>query len=278
MTSQDLIQEIQRQNPLISQEQILANLETERVRTGNLLCDETLLRLIAAKLGVQIQQNSIQINGIMPINRLLAGLNDVTVAGVLIAVLPVKFYQGADKSGKLATVFVADNEGIIRVVFWDDRVEILEKLELKVNHSVRLLHGYTKKDRYGRIELHLGRKSQIQLLNHDGGVNCFIEKFSSKIAALTYSSGNVILSGIVKKGISKNSFVRTDASEGSVMRFILADETGEISIVVWNERVEELDNIQLNTRLQLVNARVKEAQNGVLEIHIDSNTAVQVIE
>jgi hypothetical protein len=49
-------------------------------------------------------------------------------------------------------------------------------------------------------------------------------------------------------------------------------------VVVWNEKTEELQNLKVNARLQLVNARVKEAQNGGLEVHVDSNTAVEIIE
>ena len=63
MTTQELIEEIQRKNPLISQEQIQERLNAERVKTGGLLGDETLLRLIAAKCGVQVQHNNIQNSG-----------------------------------------------------------------------------------------------------------------------------------------------------------------------------------------------------------------------
>jgi hypothetical protein len=81
MTTQDLIREIQAKNPQISKEQILKRLKAERTRTGELLGDETLLRLIAAKFGVQVQQNSFPNSGILSTSRLFAGLYDVTVAG-----------------------------------------------------------------------------------------------------------------------------------------------------------------------------------------------------
>ena len=61
MTTQDIIDKILAKNPEISQEQILEKLQAEKTRTGGLLGDETLLRLIAAKYGVEVQQNIIQI-------------------------------------------------------------------------------------------------------------------------------------------------------------------------------------------------------------------------
>ena len=204
MSTQELIQEIQRQNPLISQEQILERLQAERTRTGGLLGDETLLRLIAAKYGVQVQQNTIQSSGTLSTSRLFAGLYDVTVAGRLIAVFPAKTFQGAEKSGKFATLMLADMEGLLRVVLWNEKAELVEKGELKAGQAVRLLHGYTREDRYGKTELHLGSKSQIEHEPENKAEKYpSIEKFTEKINTLNFNSGNVHLCGVVKAVLGK---------------------------------------------------------------------------
>lgn len=276
MTTQDLIREIQRQNPLISQEQILERLAAERAKTGGLLGDETLLRLIAAKFGVVVKQNTIHNCGILSTSRLFAGLYDVTVAGRLVAVFPVKTFQGAEKSGKFATIMLADKEGILRVVLWDTKAEVVERGELKAGQAVRLMHGYTKVDRCGNTELHLGNKSQIepQPETEDNSC-CAIEKFTTKIKTLNANSGNVHLAGTVKAVLGKSTFPRSDDSMGTVMRLALRDDSGETTVVVWNEKVVEVEVIMReNTRLLFVNARVKEAQGNSIEVHVDSNTYV----
>ena len=279
MNNQELIQEIQRHNPLISQEQILAKLEVERTRTGSLLSDETLLKLIAVKLGVQLTQKPFQISEIMPINRLISGLHDVSVIGRVIAILPVRNYQGAEKAGKLAVVIVADNESILRVILWDERADLIEKGQLKTNQIVRFLHGYTKADSYGKTELHLGKKSLIEYEYLEKTNNYLgIEKFVTKIASLNQSLGNIFLMGTIKIVLGNSNFTRSDGSEGAVLRLILADETGEVQVVVWNEKVSELKNIQANMRLHLINARLKVTENGGLEVHVDSNSAFQIVE
>ena len=53
---------------------------------------------------------------------------------------------------------IADKEGILRVVLWNEKAELVEKGELKAGQAVRLLHGYTREDRYGKTELHLGQQ------------------------------------------------------------------------------------------------------------------------
>jgi hypothetical protein len=53
------------------------------------------------------------------------------------------------------------------------------------------------------------------------------------------------------------------------LRLILADETGEIPVVIWNEKVDEAKGIlqKENAMLQVVNAKVKRALDGKVEIH-----------
>ena len=278
MTTQDLIQEIQRQNPLISQEQILEKLQAERTRTGGLLGDETLLRLIAAKYGVQVQQNTIHNSGVLSTSRLFAGLYDVTVAGRLIAVFPAKTFQGAEKSGKFATLMLLDKEGILRVVLWNEKAELVEKGELQAGQAVRLVHGYTREDRYGKTELHLGNKSQIEFEPETKAVEYpSVEKFATKIKSLTNLSGNVNLSGTVKEVLGESTFIKSDSSVGTVTRLSLADDSGQVTVVFWNEKATELEStLKANARLLLINARVKEGQNGGLEVHVDSNTFIDV--
>jgi len=276
MTTQDLIHEIQAKNPQISQTQIIDQLEAERARTGGLLGDETLLRLIAAKLGVQVQQNSFQNTGVLSTSRLFAGLYDVTVAGRLVAVFPVKTFQGQEKSGKFGRLMIGDNDGLLRVMLWNERADIIEQGELKAGQEVRLLHGYTREDRYGKVELHLGAKSLIEI-QPKTETNDYppLEKFTEKINTLNASVGNVTLSGIVKAVYGKSGFTRGDG-DGVVMRLALRDDSGEATVVVWNEKVAELEKILRDSpRLLLVNARVKGAKNGAFEVHVDSNTAIQ---
>jgi replication factor A1 len=55
------------------------------------------------------------------------------------------------------------------------------------------------------------------------------------------------------------------------------DDSGLVTVVFWNEKATELENtLKANARLLLINARVKENQNGGLEVHVDSNTFIDV--
>lgn len=276
MTNQDLIAEIQAKDPQLTKEEILARLKAEREKSGGLLGDATLLRLIAAKCGLQVTQNNFQNSSVLSSARLFSGLYDVTVEGWLVAVFPAKTFQGQEKSGKFATMMLADEAGLLRVVLWNEQAERVECGDLKSGLAVRLLHGYTRADRSGKVELHMGTKSQIEIQPADKDKSqVSVEKFATKIGELTVNSGSVHLLGAVKAVYGKSSFPRGDG-EGVVLRLALRDDSGEAVVVVWNEKVEEIERaLRDSAKLLLINARVKEAKNGAFEVHVDSNTGIQ---
>ena len=277
MTAEEIIQQILSKHPDVSREQILENLGTEKKKTGGLIADETLLRLIAAQYGVEIPQKRVYRK--LSISHLVAGLNDVTVTGRVIVVYPPRTFNGV-RSGKVANLMIADNNATLRVVLWNDKVDLIESGELKTGQVTQFFHGYTREDRNGKVELHLGSKSQIEIETQNINADEYpsIDKFTTKISNITQDSNTVHLAGTVKEFFPTSTFTRSDMSAGTVMRLTLADETGEIPVVIWNEKAEELEkNLKVNAHLQLVNAKVKE-NGSELEVHVDSYTYVEVSE
>jgi ssDNA-binding replication factor A large subunit len=276
MTTEEIIQQILAKHPEVSRDQILENLETEKNKTGGLIADETLLRLIAARHGIETIQRKVIHN--LSIKDLIAGLNDVTVTGRLIAVYPPKTFTG-ERSGKVANLMIADKDATLRVVTWNDKVDLIESGELKAGQVARFSHGYTRENRNGEVELHLGGKSQIEVEpeNVKADEDLSIYKFSTKIKEITAAQSNIHLAGTVKEVFTASTFTRSNMSTGTVIRIMLADETGEIPVVIWNEKAEELEkNLKVNANLQVVNARVKENGNGEFEVHVNSYTYVNV--
>jgi len=278
MTAQDIIDEINQKNPQLNKKQILEILQVERDRTGGLLADETLLRLVATKFGVTVKQPIFQKNSFLSSSRLFTGLYDVNVEGVIIAVSPVKVFKGEDKSGKLVSLIIGDKDGLLKVTLWNEKAELVEKGQLTAGKVVRLLHGYTREDRYGKTELHLGDKGQIEIQSQTAiGNYSQIEKYITKIGSLKAASGDVHLVGMVKAVLGKSIFHRNDNEDGIVMRVILRDDSGEVSVVVWNGKVDELEKkLRENVEVLLINAHIKDSKRDGVEVHVDFNTLIDV--
>jgi len=152
--------------------------------------------------------------------------------------------------------------------------------EIKVGQIIRFSHGYTREDRSGRVELHIGEKSEIEINPQGAEAKDYpaIGKFTTKIGNISQAHRNkrVSIKGTVKELFSASAFKRQDSSAGRVMRLILADATSEIPVVVWNEKVDELEKmLRKGLRLRIVNAKVKKAVGAGLEIHVDAGTYVE---
>ncbi|MFB3888790.1 MAG: OB-fold nucleic acid binding domain-containing protein [Candidatus Bathyarchaeia archaeon] len=279
MSPEEIIQQILAETPEVTREQVQEKLRVAREKTGGLIGETTLLRLVAAEYGVEIAHQEAKRDRKLALNHLVSGLNDVTVTGRIVAVYPVKTFEGA-KSGKFASVMVMDGRGMARVVLWNEHANLVESDGLKSGQIVRFLHGYTKDDRFGTAELHLGSRSEVEVNPEDTAAEDYpkdIGGFAVKIGGISRNQRVVNVAGRVKQIFSLSKFVRQDQTEGTVMRFALADATGEIQVVAWNEKAEELEKtLRKDAKVQVLGARVKAGDNGEIEVHVDAASFVEV--
>jgi replication factor A1 len=280
MSIERIIEQILSKRPEISREEILEKLEMEKGKTGGFISDKTLLRMIAAEFNVEFPLDK-TLTPRLSIRDLIPSLNNVTLIGRVVAVFPPKAFNGR-KSGKVASLLVADKSGMLRVVLWNDKTSLIQSGEIKVGQVTRFFHGYTREDRSGHVELHVGEKSEIEINPH--GIEeknyPFIGEFTTKIGEIIHAHKNkrVSIKGKVKELFPASTFERRDSSSGKVMRFVLVDETGKISVVVWNEKADELEKVtRKGVKLQIVNAKVKKAVSKGLEIHVDAGTYVEML-
>lgn len=277
MTIDEIIQRILLQRPEITREAVLERLRTEKSKTGGLIEEAPLLRFIAAEYGVEILAGTV-FDRELSISRLVPDLNDVVVSGRVVAVYPVKTFEGK-RSGKYASLMVVDGGGIIRVMLWNDKAGLVESSELKTGVLARFSHGYTREDRAGKVELHVGEKSVVEVNPHDLRAKDYpsISKFATKISKITVAHKGIHVVGVAKAVFPSSTFTRQDLTAGKVLRFTLADDSGEVAVVVWNEKAEELEQrVKRGVAVELVNAKAKAASNGGFEVHVDSSTYVGV--
>ncbi|MBS7632661.1 hypothetical protein KEJ15_03435 [Candidatus Bathyarchaeota archaeon] len=274
-----LIEKIRIKHPELTEKEIMDKLVSASKRTGGLISDQILMRMIAAELGVQTEGNAASELTLF-VKDLVPGLSNITVAGRVIAVFPSKPFAGS-RNGKLASVFIVDCTGVLRVVFWNDKAGLIESGEVKVGRLVRFSRAYTREDLHGKAELHVGGSSEIELSpkDLDEADFPFVDKFTVKIAdiALNHKGGRVSLAGTVESHSPISVFSKGEAGFVKVLRLILADDTGEIPVVVWNEKADELEKVLgKGASLRMVNAKVRKAVNDGIEVHVDSGTYVEL--
>jgi ssDNA-binding replication factor A large subunit len=276
MAIEQIIERILAKHPEVSKEEISERLKKEKRRTSGFISEEALLRMIAAELGMETRTDGF-VAPTLSVVDLVPSLSDATVVGRVVAIFPPKAFNG-NRSGSFASFLIADENGIARVVMWNARTSLIESGSIKVGQIIRISHGYTKEGREGKVELHVGEKCSVEIDPPDLGSKSFptISKFTTKINKLhDHGSKKVNIIGTVMRLFPVSAFERQDSSSGKVMRLSLKDETGEISVVAWNEKVDEIQAIlKENEGLQIVNAKVKKTMGQELEVHVDSGTFV----
>ena len=277
MPVEEIIQKILSKHSEINREQILGWLNDEREKTGGLIADVTLLRFIAGKFGVEVPLNK-ALDHRVSTGLLVPNLNSVTVTGRIVAVYQARTFEGK-KPGKYASLLIADKDGALRVMLWNDKADLVESGKLKAGQVARFSHGYTREDRDGKVELHIGDKSQVETCPQDAEEEDYpsLVSLATKIRDITSRTQKIHVAGRVREVFPSSTFTRQDQTAGKVLRFMLEDDTGVVAVVAWNEKAEELEAIlNLNSEVVLVNSKVKTASNGAVEIHVDAATFVDV--
>jgi ssDNA-binding replication factor A large subunit len=277
MDNREIIQAILKGRPEVAEPEVLAALEAERTKTAGLIADATLLRLIAATYGVEIQRKTTSDPKLL-ISHLVPNLNRITISGRVVAVFPVKTFEG-EKPGKYASLLIADKNSILRVILWNGKADLVESGAVKVGQVAKFLRGYTKQDLNGKTELHVGEKGDVEAkpLNLCEDDYPSIEQFLVPVRDVSLSNQNVHVAGRIKAVFPMSTFTRQDNSTGKVLRFFVSDETGDVMAVAWNEKAEKLEQtLRGDVEVKLVNARVKTSSGGGLEVHIDEATYVEV--
>jgi replication factor A1 len=276
MKTEEIIGKIHAACPWISTDQILDRLDKEKQKTGRFITDETLLNMIAAEFGCAISRRENPVPS-LSLADLIPGLNNVTAVGRVLATFAPRAFDGT-KKGKFASLLIADKSCILRVILWNDKANLLESGEISVGQVVRFSHGYTREDLSRKVELQAGDKCEVEVNPQGLETKDYpgIGKFVTAIGELNagYKNKRINIIGTVKKTFPASNFQRGDSSQGTVMRFVLSDHTGEVPIVSWNEKAVELEKtLQVDARLKIVNAKVKKNRGGEgLEVHVDAAT------
>ncbi len=262
----------------LTQQGVLRMIKEKKASAESFFTDEAAARMVASDLEVEITTESRQPR--MGIGCLISGLSDVTVTGRIIIVYPLRTFTRSDgREGRVAHLLMADRTGTLRVVLWDEKANRLEKEEIKKGQIVKFSHGYIRKGIDGELELHIGTQGEIEVFPPDSDEDSFppLADFLKKIVEITTEDKKTNTVGIVRRLHPVSCFKRQNGTEGKVRRLELEDRTGHITVVLWNQKVDELADLKRGDFLQIMGATVKEGLDGQVEAHTGNRTQIEIL-
>lgn len=104
----------------------------------------------------------------MHISDLEEGLQNIVILGKILKIFaPREFVRKDSSTGLVGSFFIADITAKVKIVLWNEKTKIMDNEYFTNDQLVRILGGYTKLNREGTIEVHIGKRAEIILAPQD---------------------------------------------------------------------------------------------------------------
>jgi len=232
---------------------------TELSKEFDTLLDEyTLALFLVDKLGrnTQAKTNIIDIKN----------QDSVTIIGTISNITePRTFKRNNGSSGKVVNLILQDETGSCRVVLWNDDVDLVKNKKIKNGTTVKIINGYVKQG-YNGTEVNLGRWGILDV-NPKEQVNL------GQTQQKQTSVKNQIIGKIIHVEPTR-AFFKDNGEFGFVANIKIQDNNKEYSLVVWDEKVKEIQQFKIGETLKINNINQRE-KNGVEELHINGTSHIE---
>jgi len=193
------------------------------------------------------------------VNQLEDGLKNFDIRLNVLHIFPAKSFEKNGKKGELCNMLVGDDTGEIRLTLWHDDVKKIEEQNIQRNSTIFLKNCFVSSFN-GKKQLSLGYNGNISLEKNP------MEEHITKIAELKEEMNNVDIVAKLLRAYEINLF-KKEGSEGKVLNFEIADESGKIRATAWGDISEKIKKIPTESVIKIEGAYTKRGLKN-LELHL----------
>jgi len=195
-----------------------------------LLDEDAAAYLVVDKLGYN-KANVVSLSDVHP-------GQEVTVQGIVTGIQePRSFTKKNGRTGKVATILLSDDTGMMQIVLWNDDVSRIDSGEIQPKMALKIINGYTKQGRNG-VEVHVGRWSTLTL--NDSSEKPFSKDELVKTSSQSPAEQVNTVKGTILSISSTNVFFKKDETYGFVCKVHVKTNEGIKLITVWDTQVKNL--------------------------------------
>ncbi|MFW9771069.1 MAG: hypothetical protein ACFFEO_02710 [Candidatus Thorarchaeota archaeon] len=254
--------------------------EEKKGELKGLITDEGALFLIAKDYGVDVRSENVDLLKDIEVNisDLSPNMKNLTIVGRIKDIYRIyDFERENEEKGYVGSFLLHDNTGEIRVVLWNEHVNIFNDENFRQNELVKILNGYTKEGKYG-LELHIGRLGKIILSPDDIDYKKYpkIKEMLIKINEINKNLSSVSIEGKIIKKFPVKTFNRNSGGIGNVGTVIVMDNTSTIRVTFWNDDVNKIDDIENGDYVLITSLRPRESNftPNSINLHATRNTKI----
>ncbi len=204
-----------------------------------------------------------------PIGDIRADMNDINTSGKILDIGEIRTFEKKDGSiGRVGNLLLGDSTGKIRLTLWDEKTSFLDEVDF--DETIEVLHAYSRENAFSQqVELNLGGRGIIQKSEKEIE---YREKFTDIADIVPGESYSV--QGKVSEIGELREFEKEDGTENVVANLRLKDETGSIRLTLWGEQAYVIEDLDIDSEIQIINAYAKYGLNEEIELSIGNRSRV----
>ena len=202
---------------------------------------------------------------------------EIDIIGRILSLEDIREFQRDDgEVGQVRSAMFADESGKVRLSFWNEKAQGA----YDVGEAYRIENARTRMGMYN-VDLNVGGTARIIRLSEEEASAMFIPKLETLEKAL-YDKISIdeveederdkIIIGRVIEIFEPRTFERDDG-EGLVRNIEIADDTGSVVVVLWNDDAKKEFELGQAIKLQNPNFRYNDRTNRV-EANISGSTTM----
>ncbi len=200
------------------------------------------------------------------------GMGDLNIKGRILDISDIKTFNRKDgTTGRVGNITIGDETGKIRVTLWDETTDITA--ELNIDDSVEIINGYARENNFNQqVEVQVGNRSVLK--KTDEKVE-YVENFTP-IADIIPGESYSIKGSVSGLG-ELREFTRDDGTINMVSNIYVSDEHGRIRIALWGEHAPLVDELDIDTDIEIIDAYSKSGFNDEIELSAGNRTKIKVL-
>jgi len=303
---EEIISKIEEQTKL-TRDEIIQKIKEKRRELSNLISEQGAAYIIAKDFGIDlIKKRDYEIK----ISNLISGMKNIQTVGRITRIDSVKEFKTEKASGKLCSVYIGDDTGIIRIVLWNDEIDKLNGIE---KGDVVRVSGYIR-DNFGNPEIRISKNGAIEKIEDRNipSVDDIENKFATKTHERVYNpssigeleqGANAKLRACIVQIFSTNPFfftcpdcgvrvkdkcnVHNKREPNLVLSGVIDDGTGSIRVVLFRNSAEKLigmstdeawKQLELSRNINDITKKIQLGKDFIFNGYVKRNTLFDRIE
>lgn len=184
----------------MEKQEILLRVKDKQKELSNLISEEGAAYIVAKECGIElIKKKDYEIK----IGNIISGMKTVNLVSRVLKVDDIRSFKTEKAEGRVCSVSLGDDTGIMRLTLWNDQIGKVE--ELKRDNLVKISSAFAK-DNFGKTELGLGKLGKLEKMQDSTSIPYAdeIEKkfISSQSSAPMQKSYDDLLISELREGVN----------------------------------------------------------------------------